>query len=302
MPKPDLAALQPHETLEHLGDFLFPPYITLAHIFNAPPGWGFEGRVLKQYAVNYVIDGTGEFLIGEEVHRVAKGDVFYYRPLETHGLRTVPGFPFVSITVVFHFADAAFPLDRLFGARRHFGSFAGHRAESGFAELVAKYRQPGPENRFVCQSLLTAILTEMSRRVTDKQKVDDAGKGKNAARLVQVKNHIESRLDRELDTRELERIAGMTWNYLISQFKRTFGITPMQYLIWARVTKAKELALQTPLSFGEIAARVGYRDIHAFGKMFRKKTGMSLTDFCSSVYEKEHRILWPGNGDPEESR
>lgn len=303
MPKPDLAALPPQETLEHLRDFLFPPYITLAHIFNAPEGWGFEGRVLKQHAVNFVIDGAGEFLVGNDVYRLGKGDAFYYGPMESHGLRTIPGVPFVSLTVVFHFADVPFPIDRLLGDRRHFGSFAGQLAESCFAELVAKYRQPGPENRFVCQSLLTTILTEMSRRrEADREASDDAARGKNVARLVLAKNHIETNLDRELDSRELERIAGMTWNYLIAQFKRTFGITPMQYLIWARVTRAKELALQTALSFGEIAAQVGYQDVHAFGKMFRKKTGMSLTEFCASVYEKEHRILWPGNENSEQSR
>ncbi|MBB6731560.1 helix-turn-helix domain-containing protein [Cohnella zeiphila] len=305
MPKPDLAALQPQETLEHLGDFLFPPYITQAHIFNAPEGWGFEGRVLKQYAVNYVIDGAGEFRFGDEVYRVEKGDVFYYGPLELHGLRAVPGQPFLSITVVFHFADAAFPMDRLLGDRRHFGNFFGHRVEGCFSELVAKYRQPGTENRFLSQTLLTTILAELAKRRPDKlETAEEAVRGKNVARLVQAKNFIENRLDRELDTRELERIAGMTWNYLISQFKRTFGITPMQFLIWARVTKAKELALQTPLSFGEIAAQVGYRDIHAFGKMFRKKTGMSLTEFCASVYEKDHHVLWPGNENenPESSR
>ncbi|MFD0670732.1 helix-turn-helix domain-containing protein [Cohnella sp. GCM10027633] len=303
MPKPDLAALQPHETLEHLSDFLFPPYITLAHIFNAPEGWGFEGRVLKQHAVNFVIDGAGEFIVGNDVYRLGKGDAFYYGPMESHGLRTIPGVPFLSMTVVFHFGDASFPMDRLLGDLRHCGGFAGHAVENFFAELVAKYRLPGPENRFVCQSLLTSILTEISRRSeADRNAADDAARGKNVARLVLAKNHIESNLDRELDSRELERIAGMTWNYLIAQFKRAFGITPMQFLIWARVTKAKELALQTPLSFGEIATLVGYEDVHAFGKMFRKKTGMSLTEFCASVYEKEHRILWPGNENPAESR
>src|SRR4051794_13247501 len=87
MREPDLAALHPKETLEALHDFRFPPYITLAHIFHAPPNWSFANRTLKQYALNYVIDGQGEFTAEGSVYQVGKGDVFFYRPYETHGLR-----------------------------------------------------------------------------------------------------------------------------------------------------------------------------------------------------------------------
>jgi AraC-like DNA-binding protein len=288
----DLAAMHPQETLEALSDFRFPPYISLAHIFHAPRDWGFAGRTLKQYALNYVIGGRGEFTVEDNVHPVEKGDVFFYRPYETHGLRALPGRPFISITVVFHFDRMPCPAEELLDGAHMLGRYDGHAVEHQFAELVAKYRQPGLENGLLCQSLLLSILAETSRRVAEGRQ-DVAVSRKNLARLVLVKNHIENRLGEKLDVPEIERLSGMTWNYLIAEFKKAFGVTPMQFLIWARVTKAKELALQSPLSFGEIAAQVGYNDIHAFGKMFKKKTGMSLTDFCSSLYDADHHIRWP---------
>ncbi|QJD86471.1 helix-turn-helix domain-containing protein [Cohnella herbarum] len=292
MPKPDLAALHPQETLEALSDFRFPPYISLAHIFNAPRDWGFSGRILKQYALNYVIGGRGEFAVGDVADVVEKGDVFFYRPFEVHGLRALPGKEFISITVVFHFADAPFPMEELLHGTHWLGNYAGQPVEHHFAELVAKYRQPGLDNRLACQALLLSILSETSRQVCV-PKPEEPERRKNLARLILVKNHIENHLDRNLNVPEIERLSGLSWNYIITEFKKTFGTTPMQFLIWARISKAKELALQSPLSFGEIAAQVGYNDIHAFGKMFKKKTGMSLTDFCSSLYEADHRIHWP---------
>nr|WP_254639268.1 AraC family transcriptional regulator [Cohnella sp. GbtcB17] len=288
----DLAALHPQDTLEALSDFRFPPYISLAHIFHAPRDWGFADRTLKQYALNYVIGGRGEFTVENNVHTVEKGDVFFYRPYEKHGLRALPGRPFISITVVFHFDRLPCPAEELLHGAHMLGRFDGHAVEHQFAELVAKYRQPGLENGLQCQSLLLSILAETSRKVAEGRQQTSVSR-KNLAKLVLVKNHIENRLDAKLDVTEIERIAGMTWNYLIAEFKKAFGITPMQFLIWARVTKAKELALQSPLSFGEIAAQVGYNDIHAFGKMFKKKTGMSLTEFCSSLYDADHLIRWP---------
>lgn len=298
MPKPDLAALNPQETLEALSDFRFPPYISLAHIFNAPRGWNFSGRILKQYAINYVIDGQGEFTVGDTTYALKKGDVFFYRPLDSHGLRALPGGEFISITVVFHFADVPFPLDELLNGAHLLGCYAGHAVEHHFAELVAKYRQPGLENKLHCQALLLTILAETSRNAAAAAAPPETGRRKNLARLILAKNHIENHLNQELNAAEIERLSGLTWNYFIVEFKKTFGTTPMQFLIWARISKAKELALQSPLSFSEIAAQVGYNDIHAFGKIFKRKTGMSLTEFCSSLYDIDHHIHWPSKDDP----
>ncbi|WP_165822439.1 helix-turn-helix transcriptional regulator [Paenibacillus montanisoli] len=289
MREPDLAALHPKETLEALHDFRFPPYITLAHIFHAPSDWGFADRQLKQYALNYVIDGRGEFTAEGTVYQVGKGDVFFYRPYEMHGLRSLPGAPFISITVVFHFADMPFQVDELLEGAAMLGCYEGHAIEHQFAELVALYRQPGLANRMQCQSLLLSLLSGLSRS----SGAAKAESRKNLARLVLIKNQIENHLAEPLDVPEIERLSGLTWNYIIAEFRQAFGITPMQFLIWARITKAKELALQTPLSFSEIAERVGYNDVHAFGKMFKKKTGMSLTEFCSSLYETDHHIERP---------
>jgi YesN/AraC family two-component response regulator len=85
---------------------------------------------------------------------------------------------------------------------------------------------------------------------------------------------------------------------MISQFKKTFGMKPIQYMIHVRVEKAKELALLEGLSVGEIALEVGYSDVHTFGRMFKKKTGYSLSQFSTSLFthashkEKDNNLPW----------
>jgi AraC-like DNA-binding protein len=292
MIEPDLAALHPHETIDQLSDYHFPPYITLAHIFNAPRGWGFDNRILTQYALNYVISGNGQFTVEDRTYYVTKGDVFLYRPYEVHAIATLPEQDFLSITVVFHFNGQPFPFEDLLHHEHYLGQYANHAVEHYFAELVAKYRQPGLSNQLVCQAFLMLLLSETSQHNKELRQTKGL-QHKNLSKLVLIKKHLEQNLQFAHDPKELQEISGLSWNYIISQFSQTFGVSPMQFLTWARVTKAKELALQTSLSFGEIAAQVGYNDIHSFGKMFKKKTGMSLTEFCSSVYLVDHRIQWP---------
>ncbi|WP_127490759.1 helix-turn-helix domain-containing protein [Paenibacillus glycanilyticus] len=66
-------------------------------------------------------------------------------------------------------------------------------------------------------------------------------------------------------------------------FKDAYNITPMQFQIHLRIERAKELAIQSNMSVTEIAHHVGYTDVHTFRKIFKKKTGHSLSEFCASL-------------------
>lgn len=301
MREPDLAALAPRETLEKLEHSHFPPYVTLAHIFIAPRDWRIDNRVLKQYVFEYVISGKSEYIVEGRTYPLAKGDLLLYRPYDVHSARIVSEDDYVSASIVFHFADNPFPLEELYRNEYYLGNYAERPAEQYLYELTAKYKLPGLHNRIVCQGLLLLILNETSAGQKER-KPPTGSQQKNLARMVQIKNHIVERLDRDIDPKELEKKFGLTWNYIINQFNKTFGVTPVQYLTWARVAKAKQLALQTKMSFSEIAYSVGYKDVHTFGKMFKKKTSMSLTAFCASVCDHEHFVTWPKDAKPAVQR
>ncbi|MDR6549087.1 AraC family transcriptional regulator [Paenibacillus qinlingensis] len=105
----------------------------------------------------------------------------------------------------------------------------------------------------------------------------------NSTRLVLVKNYIIEHFAEEVKIKDLEALCGFSCDYLIVQFKQTYGMTPIQYQIHLRVEKAKELAVHEGLTPSEVAQRVGYSDIHTFGKMFKKKNGTSLSQFCATL-------------------
>ncbi|GAA3400543.1 AraC family transcriptional regulator [Paenibacillus hodogayensis] len=297
MREPDLAALAPRETLGKLEHSYFPPYVTLAHIFTAPREWRMDSRVLEQYVFEYVIGGKSEYVVEGSTYSLSKGDLLLYRPYDVHSARALPDSDYVSISIVFHFADNPFPFEELYRNEYYVGNFADRPAEQYLYELTAKYKQSGLHNRILCQGLLLLILSETSAGKKE-SKAPTGSQQKNLARMVQIKKHIVEHLDRDIDPAELEKRFGLTWNYIINQFNKTFGVTPVQFLTWARVAKAKQLALQTKMSFSEIAYSVGYKDVHTFGKMFKKKTSMSLTEFCASVCDHEYFVTWPEDAKP----
>ncbi len=287
MNAPDLAALHPDETIGKLKDYYYPPYITQAHIFNAARGWGFTDRVLKQYALQYVLEGKADFEVEGRTFHTGKGDLILYRPYEKHSVRTAMDDDYISITVVFHYGQSSFPNEELFQGENYMGNYAHHEVNHYLGELAAKYHQPGIDNQMQCQGLLHLILSVCSR-MRKKRQASGGSRRSNLARLVLVKNHIAQNLEKNIAPKELEKLSGLSWNYLSSQFTKMFGYTAVQYQIYARIEAAKKLALESTLSYGEIANRVGYSSVHAFGKIFRRKTNMSLTEYCASVYDFDH--------------
>lgn len=80
-----------------------------------------------------------------------------------------------------------------------------------------------------------------------------------------------------LNTPISEYAAGVSLNkgYLIESFKKTTGLTPLQFRIRLRVEKAKVMLTETTLPIHEIAALIGYTDSLYFSKQFAGYTGMS---------------------------
>lgn len=272
----------PHpETLDESG---LPPYITLAHMFHAPTGWNIRNRTMSQYVLQYVVDGVADYPVENRHYRTLRGDLLFHRPGERHSILTHDGETYICISIVFHFGSEPFPLEAAFGGAHLLGNFAEHPIHTMLSQLVIHYHQPGEHHRLASQGLLLQILAGAAESFASGRREAAPAEQKIHARMVLVKNYLQQHYDRPMRSEELSHISGLSENYVTIQFKRAFGMTPSQYLLRVRAEKAKELALHTDLSISEIARRVGYSDVHTFGRMFKKVTGYNLTSFRTSLF------------------
>jgi AraC-like DNA-binding protein len=275
--------MKPDETIGRMPDYYFPPYITLAHMFSAPKGWAIHDRVMRQFVLQYVVDGAARYPVENRDYETVRGDLLFHRPLERHSIVTVEDKPYVCISIVFHFGNAAFPYDDLFRGAHLLGNYSEHPVAEMLSQLVSHYRQPGLVHQMQCQSLLMRILAETTPW---NESLHDGQTGmtvKQMPKLVLIKNYLYEHYQRRVTIQELEAVSGLSKNYILLLFRKHVGMPPIQYLTWIRINKAKEMAVQTNLSVSEIAERVGYTDVHTFGRMFKNKTGQSLTQFCSNL-------------------
>lgn len=112
---------------------------------------------------------------------------------------------------------------------------------------------------------------------------ENVGTDKTAALMKKVKNYLHHNYmlyDISLDS--VSAILNINSSYLSTQFKRCFGVNFVDYLTELRMNAAKELLMDPLHSTAEVASMVGYESANYFTRAFKKKVGMTPTDYRRS--------------------
>jgi AraC family transcriptional regulator len=91
-------------------------------------------------------------------------------------------------------------------------------------------------------------------------------------KLVRAVEYIQDQLDADLTVSGIAQAVGMSRNHFTKLFKESTGQTPYQYVVDARVKKAKELLTTGKFTISEAAYHVGFVDqshlTHHFKRVF----------------------------------
>ncbi len=99
------------------------------------------------------------------------------------------------------------------------------------------------------------------------------------AGLARAVSRIETAFAELQSVQELAREAGMSTQHFIKVFKEAYHETPLQYVMRLRLHRACQLLKDTDDPISEIAVACGFADSNYFTRVFRKKHGMSPTEY-----------------------
>jgi AraC-like DNA-binding protein len=78
---------------------------------------------------------------------------------------------------------------------------------------------------------------------------------------------------------DMARVAALSPNHLLRTFRQLFGQTPYQYVVARRVAYAQELLRTTDQGVTDICFAVGFASLGTFSWWFRRRVGVSPTDY-----------------------
>jgi len=90
---------------------------------------------------------------------------------------------------------------------------------------------------------------------------------------------IRNTYDKSVSLAALAESCGMTLRNLQRRFQIAFGISPQEFLIKTRVLASMRLLYETSLTASEIAIKCGFVDASSFAEQFKRRTGMTPTEY-----------------------
>ena len=98
-------------------------------------------------------------------------------------------------------------------------------------------------------------------------------------RIRRILDYVRLNISRPISIEELSDCACLTKSYLIRSFRRTMGITPIQYVLRQKIQHAQSLLLGTNDSVASIALAVGFPDASYFTRLFHRQLGFTPIEY-----------------------
>ena len=94
---------------------------------------------------------------------------------------------------------------------------------------------------------------------------------------------VRGQLEKEISVEALAALVELSPFHFSRVFKKTAGMSPLQFVTRERITRAQQLVRETERSLIEIALEVGYSSPSHFAQVFRKIVGVTPTEFRSTL-------------------
>ena len=274
-------------------------YYTLSRDFL----WSGESH--EPWEMVYVDKGEMVITAGTDTYLLKSGEAAFHCPHEFHNLRT-SGQKSANVIVLAFRCDS--PMMQAFERKilslnaqekaclssivkeaeatfRHFDNVASHD-DAPCVDLCPRTHIPfGAEQ--IIKNLIEYFLILIYRHA------DGIGFDARAVPINQLHHHaqIAVKIQEYLAENYQEKITletlAASQNISISQLKRIFkehtGDSVITYLTALRIKEAKRMIQESSLNFSQIAVAGGYDNIYYFASVFKKHTGMTLTEYSKSL-------------------
>ncbi len=287
----------------YLQDTLSIHEIYSIHYFEYMCDFSFPGESHDFWEFLCVDKGEVNVLAGEKFHVLKKGDIIFHKPNEFHDVKsngliapnlvvmsfscTSPVMAFYEEKVLQISEPERLLLAQIIQEAKYV--FAGRMDDPYQEELI-----PSESPRFAGEQLirlyLEQLLIQLIRRymVRPDQPINPtivkSIKQKADGELFsQIQEYMESHICETLTIEQLCRSNSVGRSQLQKLFRTRSGYGAIEYFSRMKVDLAKQMIRENHYNFTQIADALGFSSIHYFSRQFKRITGMTPSEYASSI-------------------
>lgn len=99
------------------------------------------------------------------------------------------------------------------------------------------------------------------------------------ANFMLAEAYINAHLSRKITNKELSDVCGISLQHFLKLFKESYGVTPQEFIMQQRLTKAQYALLHSDRSIVSISEACGFCDASHFFRRFSEKYGMTPAQY-----------------------
>lgn len=260
----------------------------------------FAGEAHDFWEFAYIDKGTAVFTADSREFLLNGGEMAFHKPNEFHRLSSfnVP----TNVTIVSFACDSAAmrffenKIFKLTNKERNVLSALLDEGQKAYAPLTPKPPVMGMQKRAdapqgaiqLTFGLLEQFLLTLLRRGDDaihreKRSVSQIEKSDYPEKIYEILRYMEQNMENGLRVCDIAQHFHMGESTLKKYFSQYVHCGIIEKLNDMKLTRAKILIRERNANFTEIADILGYSSVHYFSRLFKKKTGMTPSQYLRSV-------------------
>lgn len=254
-------------------------YVQETGHFQALTSYYTERKGLDSFLVVYTRSGTGTLQYKNKEYTLAPNSLFFIDCMEYQYYRSASP---ANWEILWAHLNGQ-------SIRAYYDRFAGHgepvltvpdeaSVPSLLQRLIELHRYKSVRNELLASTCIIELLTEIVLLSLSLEPEQNNPPDYIRASIQQ----FEKQYNEKNSLTELAKQFGINKYHFAKEFKKHTGMSPGEYVINVRITRAKELLKYSDLSVGEIAERIGIEYVSHFINLFKVRTGLTPLAFRKS--------------------
>ncbi|MFD0715014.1 helix-turn-helix domain-containing protein [Paenibacillus sp. GCM10027626] len=244
--------------------------------FHAFPAYFTERSKLDSYLFVYTVSGHGRLTYKGKTYPLSAHQLFFIDCREYQHYAAQSGQTWELLWVHLHGQSTAAYYEQFAQQGGPVRTVSpDHRYQRIIHELIALHRYKRLHNELLASRLLVDLLTELLLT----EEASESAAGSIPPYIAELLHFIEQHCHQKWSLEQFSKLVAVNKYHLAKQFKKYTGLSPGEYMINARITRAKELLKYSGVPVAEIAERIGIDNVSHFINLFKARTGQTPLAF-----------------------